>query len=208
MNDWLPRVFIFVLGLSFLLLTLVFRSIVIAATTIVLNLLSVAAAYGLVVLVFQHGVGAGLLGFQQTATIEAWVPLFLFAVLFGLSMDYQVFLLSRIKERYDKTGSTNEAIADGVGSTARLITGAALIIVAVFLGFATGDLVMFQQMGFGVAVALLIDATIIRSILLPSTLTLLDQHTWYLPHWLEWLPRVQVERPTPTKIRQAKTGTA
>jgi RND superfamily putative drug exporter len=193
MNDWLPRVFIFVLGLSFLLLTLVFRSIVIAATTIVLNLLSVAAAYGLVVLVFQHGVGAGLFGFQQTATIEAWVPLFLFAVLFGLSMDYQVFLLSRIKERYDKTGSTNEAIADGVGSTARLITGAALIIVAVFLGFATGDLVMFQQMGFGVAVALLIDATIIRSVLLPAAMTLLGDLNWYLPTWLQWIPRIEIE---------------
>jgi RND superfamily putative drug exporter len=193
MNDWLPRVFIFVLGLSFLLLTLVFRSIVIAATTIILNLLSVGAAYGLVVLVFQHGVGAGLFGFQQTATIEAWVPLFLFSVLFGLSMDYQVFLLSRIKERYDQTGSTNEAIADGVGSTARLITGAALIIVAVFLGFATGDLVMFQQMGFGVAVALLIDATIIRSVLLPAAMTLLGDLNWYLPTWLQWIPRIEIE---------------
>jgi RND superfamily putative drug exporter len=193
MNDWLPRVFVFVLGFSFLLLTLVFRSIVIAATTIVLNLLSVGAAYGLVVLVFQHGVGAGLFGFQQTTTIEAWVPLFLFSVLFGLSMDYQVFLLSRIKERYDQTGSTADAIEDGVGSTARLITGAALIIVAVFLGFATGDLVMFQQMGFGVAVALLIDATIIRSVLLPAAMTLLGDLNWYLPTWLQWIPRIEIE---------------
>ena len=194
MNYWLPRVFAFVLGLSFLILTIVFRSVVIAATTIVLNLLSVGAAYGLTVLVFQDGVGSGLLGFQQTDTIEAWVPLFLFSVLLGLSMDYQVFLLSRIKERYDQTGSTGEAVADGVGSTARLITGAALIIVAVFLGFATGDLVMFQQMGFGVAVALLIDATIIRSVLLPAAMTLLGDRNWYLPRWLEWLPHIEVER--------------
>jgi RND superfamily putative drug exporter len=193
MNDWLPNVFVFVLGLSFLLLTLVFRSIVIAATTIVLNLLSVGAAYGLIVLVFEHGVGAGLFGFQKSSTIEAWVPLFLFSVLFGLSMDYQVFLLSRIRERYDATKSTAAAIEDGVGSTARLITGAALIIVAVFLGFATGDLVMFQEMGFGVAVALLIDATIIRSVLLPAAMTLLGDLNWYLPRWLEWMPKIQVE---------------
>ena len=117
------------------------------------------------------------------------MPLFLFSVLFGLSMDYQVFLLSRIKERYDATGSTTDAVTHGVASTARLITGAALIIVAVFSGFALGDLVMFQQMGFGVAVALLIDATIIRSVLLPAAMRLLDGWNWYLPHWLEWLPQ-------------------
>jgi putative drug exporter of the RND superfamily len=127
------------------------------------------------------------------SAIEAWVPLFLFSVLFGLSMDYQVFLLSRIKERYDATGSTTDAVTHAVASTARLITGAALIIVAVFSGFARGDLVMFQQMGFGVAVALLIDATIIRSVLLPAAMRLLDQWNWYLPHWLEWLPRIEVE---------------
>ena len=154
-GSWLPIVFAFVLGLSFILLTIAFRSIVIPAVAIALNLLSVGAAYGLLVLVFQKGVGADLLGFQQVDTIEAWVPLFLFSVLFGLSMDYQVFLLSRIKERYTQTGDTTDAISFGVGSTARLITGAALIIIAVFSGFAAGDLVMFQQMGFGVAVALL-----------------------------------------------------
>jgi RND superfamily putative drug exporter len=193
MNAWLPIVFVYVLGLSFVLLTVVFRSIVVAATSIVLNLLSVPAAYGLVILVFKHGVGTGLLGFQQVDSIEAWVPLFLFSVLFGLSMDYQVFLLSRIKERYDATGSTTDAIVHGVSSTARLITGAALIIVAVFAGFAMGDLVMFQQMGFGVAVALLIDATIIRSVLLPAAMRLLGRWNWYLPRWLEWLPRIQIE---------------
>jgi len=194
MTFWLPYVFLFVLGLSFVLLTVVFRSIVVAATAIVLNLLSVGAAWGLLVLVFKHGVGAGLLGFQKVPTIEAWVPLFLFSVLFGLSMDYQVFLLSRIRERYDETRSTEDAVSHGVGSTARLITGAALIIVAVFAGFAAGDLVMFQQMGFGVAVALLIDATIIRSVLLPAAMKLLGRWNWFLPGWLEWLPRIEVER--------------
>jgi putative drug exporter of the RND superfamily len=193
MNAWLPIVFAFVLGLSFVLLTVVFRSIVVAATSIVLNLLSVGAAYGLVILVCVHGIGSGLLGFQKVDSIEAWVPLFLFSVLFGLSMDYQVFLLSRIKERYDQTGSTTDAVTYGVSSTARLITGAALIIVAVFAGFAMGDLVMFQQMGFGIAAALLIDATIIRSVLLPAAMHMLGAWNWYLPSWLEWLPRIQIE---------------
>jgi uncharacterized membrane protein YdfJ with MMPL/SSD domain len=206
MNTWLPYVFIFVLGLSFVLLTIVFRSIVIAATSIVLNLLSVTAAYGLVILVFRHGVGVDLLGFQRVHAIEAWVPLFLFSVLFGLSMDYQVFLLSRIKERYDQTGSTVEAVTHGVSSTARLITGAALIIVAVFGGFAMGDLVMFQQMGFGVAIALLIDATIIRSVLMPAAMRLLDGWNWYLPSWLEWLPRIEVERERPEGVAVPSAG--
>jgi RND superfamily putative drug exporter len=160
----------------------------------VLNLLSVGAAYGLIVLVFEKGVGNGLLGFSQSDTIEAWVPLFLFSVLFGLSMDYQVFLLSRIKERYDETGDTTASVSWGVGSTARIITGAALIIVAVFAGFAKGDLIMFQQMGFGVAVALLLDATVIRSVILPAAMTLLGRWNWYLPNWLRWLPDVQIER--------------
>jgi RND superfamily putative drug exporter len=197
MNFWLPYVFLFVLGFSFCLLTVVFRSVVIAATAIVLNLLSIGAAYGLLVLVFKHGVASGLLGFERVPAIEAWVPLFLFSVLFGLSMDYQVFLLSRIRERYDELGSTEEAVLQGVGSTARLITGAALIIVAVFIGFAAGDLVMFQQMGFGIAAALLIDATIIRSVLLPAAMKLLGRRNWFLPSWLEWLPRFAVEGPTP-----------
>ena len=191
--DPAPYVIAFVLLLTFVLLTVVFRSIVVAGTAVALNLLSVGAAYGLLVLVFQEGVGADLLGFQQTDTIEAWVPLFLFSVLFGLSMDYQVFLLSRIRERFDQTRDTTDAVTFGVGSTARIITGAALIIVAVFSGFARGDLIMFQQMGFGVAVALLIDATIIRSVLLPSAMKLLGDWNWYLPRWLEWLPRLQVE---------------
>ena len=149
-----------------------------------LNLLSVGAAYGLLTLVFLDGDGAGFFGFQHTHVVDAWVPLFLFSVLFGLSMDYQVFLMSRIKERYDP-GSTHDAVVGGVASTARIITGAALIIVVVFAGFAAGKLVMFQQMGFGVAVALLLDATIIRSVVLPSMLGLLDRRSWYLPRWLE-----------------------
>jgi uncharacterized membrane protein YdfJ with MMPL/SSD domain len=194
MRRWLPIVFAFVLGLSFVLLTVAFRSIVVSATAIVLNLLSVGAAYGIVVAVFQHGWGAGLLGFEQVDTIEAWVPLFLFAVLFGLSMDYQVFLLSRIRERYGHCGDTREAVTFGIGSTARIITGAALIIVAVFLGFAMGDLVMFQQMGFGIAVALLLDATVVRSVLVPAAMTLLGRWNWYLPRWLDWLPHIEVER--------------
>jgi RND superfamily putative drug exporter len=193
MGSWLPIVFVFVLGLSFVLLTIAFRSIVVPATAIAMNLLAVGAAYGLLVLVFVKGVGNELFGFQQVDTIEAWVPLFLFAVLFGLSMDYQVFLLSRIRERYSQTGDTDDAISFGVGSTARLITGAALIIIAVFAGFARGDLVMFQQMGFGIAVALLIDATIIRSVVVPATMKLLGRWNWYLPSWLAWLPDVHVE---------------
>jgi RND superfamily putative drug exporter len=192
-DRWLPILIAFVLGLSFVLLTVAFRSIVVAATAIVLNLLSVGAAYGVLILVFQEGVGNELFGFQQVDFIEAWVPLFLFAVLFGLSMDYNVFLLSRIRERYVQTGDSDRAVAHGIGSTARIITGAALIIIAVFGGFAVGDLVAFQQMGFGVAISLLIDATIIRSVLLPAIMKLLGEWNWYLPSWLGWLPDFHVE---------------
>jgi uncharacterized membrane protein YdfJ with MMPL/SSD domain len=189
-----PYVFVFVLGFTFILLTIAFRSIVVAGTSILLNLLSVGAAYGLIVLVFEKGYGNGIFGFERADTIEAWVPLFLFSVLFGLSMDYQVFLLSRIKERHDETGDTTGAVVWGVASTARIITGAALIIVAVFAGFAKGDLIAFQQMGFGVGIALLIDATIIRSVILPSAMKLLGRWNWYLPSWLDWLPRIEIER--------------
>jgi RND superfamily putative drug exporter len=192
-NFWLPRVLAFVLGLSFVLLTIAFRSIVVPATAIAMNLLSVGAAYGLLVLVFQEGIGNELLGLRAAETVEAWVPLFLFAVLFGLSMDYQVFLLSRIRERFNQTGDNDEAVSFGVGSTARLITGAALIIIAVFWGFAMGDLIMFQQMGFGVAVALLIDATIVRSVLVPATMKLLGARNWWLPRGLAWLPDIGIE---------------
>jgi len=189
----LPIVIAFVLGLSFVLLTLAFRSIVVPLTAIAVNLLSVGAAYGLLVLVFVEGVGADLLGFGQVERIDAWVPVFLFSVLFGLSMDYQVFLLSRIRERFTQTADTTDAIIHGVSSTARLITGAALIIVVVFTGFATGELVAFQQMGFGVAVALLVDATIVRTVVIPAAMQLLGDRNWYLPQWLAWLPDVHVE---------------
>ncbi len=190
-----PVVLALVLGLSFLILMIAFRSIVVAVVSILLNLLSVGAAYGLLTLVFLHGFGAGLFGFTHAGVIDAWIPLFLFSVLFGLSMDYQVFLMSRVKEHFDESGSAQEAVFKGVVSTARIITGAAAIIVVVFAGFARGELVMFQQMGFGVAVALLLDATIIRSIVLPSVMSLLGRAAWYLPRWLEWLPRLEIERP-------------
>jgi uncharacterized membrane protein YdfJ with MMPL/SSD domain len=193
MRFWLPIVLAFVLSLSFLLLTVAFRSVVVSATAIALNLLSVGTAYGLLVLVFEKGYLHNVFGFAHVDVVEAWVPLFLFAVLFGLSMDYQVFLLSRIRERYAETGDNADAIEFGIASTARLITGAALIIVAVFAGFAAGQLVEFQQMGFGVAVALLIDATIVRTILVPATMTLLGQANWYLPRWLDWIPHLGIE---------------
>ena len=193
MADWLPLVFVFVLGFSFVLLTIAFRSIVVAAKAIVLNLLSVGAAYGILVLVFQRGVGNELFGFGQVDAIEAWLPLFLFSVLFALSMDYHVFLLSRIRERYLETGDNSDAVGFGVRTTARLITGAALIIIVVFAGFASGELVMFQQMGFGIAIALLLDATVIRSVVVPAAMELLGDRNWYLPKWLEWLPRYDIE---------------
>ena len=192
-SSYLPIVFAIVLALSFLVLLLAFRSVVVPLLAIVMNLLSVGAAYGLLTLVTQKGYGAGIFGFQSVGTIEAWIPLFLFAVLFGLSMDYHVFLLSRIRERYDATGDTEASIVHGITSSARLITGAALIMVAVFAGFASGQLVMFQEMGFGLAVAVLIDATLVRTVLVPATMKLVGSANWYLPSSLRWLPRMSVE---------------
>ena len=192
-DRYTPIIFAFVLSLSFLLLTVAFRSIVIPLMSIVLNLLSVGAAYGLMVLVFQKGYGADVLGFQTTPMIDAWIPLFLFAVLFGLSMDYHVFLLSRIRERYDQTGDNAESVAHGLRSTAALITGAALIMVAVFGGFASGDLIANQQIGFGLAVAVFLDATIVRTVLVPATMRLLGRANWYYPRFLEWVPRIGIE---------------
>jgi RND superfamily putative drug exporter len=192
-----PIVFIFVLGLSFILLTVVFRSIVLPVKAIFLNLLSVFAAYGVVALAFQQGVGPdwfkSIFGFIQVESIEAWLPLFLFAVLFGLSMDYHVFLLTRIRERFDQTKNNTESVAHGLRTTGAIITGAALIMVAVFGGFALGDLVPLQQMGFGLAVAVFLDATIVRSILVPASMRLLGEYNWYLPRWLEWLPEIEIE---------------
>ncbi|MGH8927929.1 MAG: MMPL family transporter [Acidimicrobiia bacterium] len=188
----------FVLALSFVLLMVVFRSIVVPIKAILMNLLSVMAAYGAITLVFQMGVGIGFLNsigfqFRQTDSIESWIPLFLFSVLFGLSMDYHVFLLSRIRERYDHTGDNAESVAYGLASTARIITGVALIMVAVFTGFASGRLGQLQQMGFGLAVAVFFDATIVRTIIVPASMRLLGKANWYLPRWLQWLPRINVE---------------
>ena len=189
---WTPIVIGIVLALSFVLLLFVFRSILVPVKAILMNLLSVGAAYGLVVLVFQKGLGADLFGFTQVQFVEAWVPLFLFTILFGLSMDYEVFLLSRIRERFDQTGKNDESIAFGLRSTSAIITGAALIMVAVFMGFAVGDLATFQQFGFGLAMAILVDAMIIRSVLVPATMKLLGDRNWYLPGFLSWLPDLRV----------------
>jgi len=199
-ETYTPYVFAFVLGLSFLLLLVVFRSLVIAVKAILMNLLSVGATYGLIVLVFQKGYTAGFFGFQKVEAIEAWLPLMLFTILFGLSMDYHVFLLSRVKEHYDLTKDNRESVAVGLQATARIITGAALIMVAVFAGFAAGRMTALQQTGFGLGVAILIDATIVRSILVPSAMALLGDRNWYLPRWLGWLPRVHLEAPRRTSL--------
>ena len=197
--NYQPWVIAFVLSLSLVLLLVAFRTIVVPIAAIIMNLLSVGAAYGVLVLVFQKGVGNEIFGFPQTETIEAFMPLMLFAILFGLSMDYQVFLLSRIQEQFNKTGDNAESVIYGVRSTAGLITGAALIMVAVFGGFALGELVGLMQFGFGLAVAILVDATLVRTVLMPSVLKLLGDWCWYLPPSLEWLPDFRVEggRPTP-----------
>ena len=192
-SDATPTVIVFVLTLSFILLLLVFRSIVIPIKAIIVNLLSVAAAYGLIVMVFLKGVGAEFLGFTQVTQVEGWIPLFLFTILFGLSMDYQVFLLSRIREKYTEIGDSDASVAFGLRTTGRIITGAALIMVAVFGGFAIGDLFMFEQLGFGLGVAILMDATIVRIIMVPAAMKLLGKWNWYFPSWLEWIPRIQIE---------------
>lgn len=193
MKQHLPLVFGFVLGLAFLLLLLSFRSVVIPTMTIVLNLLSVGAAYGVMVLVFQDGHGRSLLGAQDVGGVIDWIPLFLLVVLFGLSMDYHVLILSRIREGHERGLSTRRAVADGITSTAGVITSAALVMVAVFAIFATLGEVAFKQLGVALAAAVLIDATIVRIVLLPSLMTLLGRWNWYLPGWLGFLAR----RPPP-----------
>jgi RND superfamily putative drug exporter len=194
-----PLIILLVLGLSFVLLTVVFRSVVVPAKAILMNLLSVGAAYGLIVLMFQKGGPtfarsiADTLGFIQVDAIESWLPLFLFSILFGLSMDYQVFLLTRIREEYDRTRDNSEAVAFGLRTTGGIITGAAIIMVAVFAAFSTGRIAGLQQMGFGLAMAVFLDATVVRSILVPSAMKLLGDVNWYLPGWLQWLPQLRVE---------------
>ncbi len=188
-----PWVFAFVLSLSFLLLMLAFRSLVVPFKAIVMNLLSVSATWGILVLVFQKGYLTDFFGFQHTPEIQVWIPILLFAVLFGLSMDYHVFLLSRIREHFDLTQRNRASVAVGLHATARIITGAALIMVVVFGGFASGSLVALQQLGFGLAVAVFLDATIVRSVLVPASMALLGNANWYLPTWLHWLPDLRVE---------------
>ncbi len=185
----------FVLLFAFGLMLVAFRSIVVAAKAILLNLLSVAAAYGVLVLVFQHGVGKGLLGVSSATGIDAVVPLLLFVILFGLSMDYHVFILSRIRETFDRGKSMDEAVAHGIKSTAGVVTSAAIVMVAVFAVFATLSWPFFKQFGVGLSAAILIDATIVRAVLLPATMKLLGNWNWYLPSWLEWLPRFDASEP-------------
>jgi uncharacterized membrane protein YdfJ with MMPL/SSD domain len=185
----LPLVFAFVLLLALLLMLVAFRSLVIAAKAILLNLLSVAAAYGILVLVFQHGIGKGFLGFSSTEGISPEIPLLLFVILFGLSMDYHVFILSRIREAFQRGVGSDEAIAYGIRSTAGVVTSAAMVMVFVFAIFATLSMLFFKQFGVGLAVAILLDATIVRAVLLPASMKLLGDWNWYLPSWLEWLPR-------------------
>jgi len=192
-DDYFPIVLAIVLLLSLILLLFAFRSITISIASIIMNLLSVGASYGLLVLVFQKGFLIDLIGFQQVDQLEFWLPLFMFSILFGLSMDYHVFMLSRIKENFDETNSTDNSVAFGLRKTASIITGAALIMVAVFGGFALGDITFFQSMGFGLGAAVLIDATIVRSILVPSVMKILGKKAWYLPSWLNWLPNISIE---------------
>jgi uncharacterized membrane protein YdfJ with MMPL/SSD domain len=190
MKSHAPVVFIFVLSAAFLLLLFTFRSLVIPLTAILLNLLSVGAAYGVLVWIFQQGHLESVLGFTSNGAIVAWMPLFMFVVLFGLSMDYHVFILTRIREAYDRGMSTDDAVSHGIKSTAGVVTSAAVVMISVFAIFATLSVLIFKELGIGLAVAVLIDATIIRGVLLPATMKLLGDRNWYLPKWLEWMPRV------------------
>jgi uncharacterized membrane protein YdfJ with MMPL/SSD domain len=186
-------VFTFVLAFAFLLLLASFRSIVIAVKAIALNLLSVAAAFGVLVAVFQHSWAKGILGFDYSGGVMAWLPIFLFVILFGLSMDYHVFILSRIREAYDGGMKTEDAIAHGIKSTAGVVTSAAVVMVFVFSIFGTLSLIMMKQFGVGLATAVLVDATIVRGVLLPAAMKLLGDWNWYLPRWLEWLPKLRLD---------------
>ncbi len=188
-----PLVFGFVLLFAFLLLLVSFRSVVVAGKAIVLNLLSVGAAYGVVVAVFQFGWGENLLNFQANGGVAQWIPIFMFVILFGLSMDYHVFILSRIREAYDRGMTTEEAVEHGIKTTAGTVSSAALVMVGVFSIFATLPIIDMKEMGIGLAAAVLIDATIVRAVLLPASMRLLGDWNWYLPRWLEWLPRLEHE---------------
>ena len=193
MNSRLPVVFAFVLGLAFLLLLVTFRSIVVPLKAIVLNLLSVGAAYGVLTYVFQDGHFEGFLNFQSVGGITSWLPLFLFVILFGLSMDYHVFIISRIREAVDGGMKTDDAVSHGIKATAGVVTSAAVVMVAVFAIFASLSMIEFKQMGVGLAVAILLDATLVRAVLLPATMKLLGERNWYLPRQLRWLPKWEHE---------------
>ena len=200
MKARLPLVFAFVLALAFILLLVTFRSIVVPIKAIILNLLSVGAAYGVLKLVFQDGRLEGVLDYQSVGGITSWLPLFLFVILFGLSMDYHVFILSRIREAVDEGMSTDDAVAHGIKSTAGVVTSAAAVMVAVFAIFATLSMLEFKMMGVGLAVAVLIDATLVRAVLLPAAMKLLGERNWYLPKRLHWLPKFEHE-PAPEPAR-------
>ena len=191
MKSSVPIVFGFVLLFAFLLMLISFRSIVVAAKAIVLNLLSVAAAYGVLVAVFQWGWGENLLDFESNGGITPWLPMFLFVILFGLSMDYHVFIISRIREAYDRGLSNEQAVTHGIKSTAGVVTSAAIVMVGIFSVFALLPLIDMKEMGIGLAAAVLIDATLVRAVLLPATMKLLGERNWYLPKWLEWLPKLE-----------------
>jgi RND superfamily putative drug exporter len=208
MKGALPYVFGFVLAFAFLLLLVSFRSVVIAAKAIVLNLLSVGAAYGVLVLVFQKGWGEGILGFKSNGGIASWLPLFMFVILFGLSMDYHVFILSRIREAYDRGMKTEDAVEHGIKTTAGVVTSAAVVMVGAFAIFATMPILDMKEMGIGLAAAVLIDATIVRAVLLPATMRLLGDWNWYLPKWLEWLPRLEHETRAPEASPEAAPAPA
>jgi putative drug exporter of the RND superfamily len=198
----------FVLLFAFALMLVAFRSVVIAAKAIALNLLSVAAAYGVMVLVFQHGIGKGLLGASSADGIEVVVPLLLFVILFGLSMDYHVFIISRIRELFDRGEEMDDAVSHGIKSTAGVVTSAAIVMVFVFAIFATLSMPFFKQFGVGLAAAILIDATIVRAVLLPATMKLLGKWNWYLPRWLEWLPHLEPETESGKPERPAVPASA
>jgi uncharacterized membrane protein YdfJ with MMPL/SSD domain len=193
MTKTAPLVFGFVLVFAFLILMASFRSIVVALKAIVLNLLSVGAAYGVLVALFQWGWGENLLNFESNGGITPWLPMFLFVILFGLSMDYHVFIISRIREAYDRGLSNEQAVAHGIKTTAGVVTSAATVMVVTFAVFATMPIIDMKEMGIGLAAAILIDATIVRAVLLPATMKLLGDWNWYLPKWLEWLPRLEHE---------------
>jgi RND superfamily putative drug exporter len=200
MKAHLPLVFAFVLGLAFLLLLVTFRSVIVPLKAIVLNLLSVGAAYGVLTWIFQDGHLEGLLGFQSVGGITSWLPLFLFVILFGLSMDYHVFIISRIREAVDGGMKTEDAVAHGIKSTAGVVTSAAIVMVAVFSVFATLSMIEFKQMGVGLAVAILIDATLVRAVLLPAAMKLLGERNWYLPKRLSWLPKLEHDTSMPEPV--------